>query len=181
MPLITITNIILYIAFAAILYFIIKGFTGRCLSNIKIVIMIILILILMIFICNSNMVCSNGTTEGFNTISSNPLSVPSPQNLVNEFGIDQNKYSQIIRNEDEAKKRIRCTYQNEMIGTETNPLNTVPLGAALYDYTYLPPENWFRAYEKPPVCITDNPAKIRPMTSSTIYGLMEFETSDHQD
>ena len=62
-----------------------------------------------------------------------------------------------------------------MVNTTTNPLNTVPLGTQLYGYTYMPPENWFRAYEQPPVCITDNNTTVNPVTDPSINCLLEYE------
>lgn len=98
------------------------------------------------------------------------------ENLKNWLGIDHDKYREIKNREEQVKKTIRSTYSGDMIHTTTNPMNTVPLGSKLYPYTYLPPENWFRAYEQPPVCIVDKPATVSPLTDPTVHGLIEFDT-----
>jgi len=73
-------------------------------------------------------------------------------------------------------EKIQSMHKNDMANTNTHPFNTIPLGSQLYGYTYLPPENWFRAYEKPPICTTDKKCRIMPMSDASITGLMEFDT-----
>ena len=76
--------------------------------------------------------------------------------------------------------RIAGGYKDEMVYTSTHPFNTVPLGTQLYGYTYLPPENWFRAYERPPVCVTDDRSPVVPVYSSAgVSELMQFDTTNN--
>lgn len=95
-------------------------------------------------------------------------------------GIDKKTYEALIKNEQKAEDRIRDNYRDEMVYTSTHPFNTVPLGTQLYGYTYLPPENWFRAYERPPVCVTDKKCPVCPIAEGgSSSGLMEFDTSNN--
>ena len=106
--------------------------------------------------------------------------------------IDMEVYGELVDQENRAKNRIRTAYTNEMVFTETNPLNTVPLGTQLYGYTFLPPENWFRAYERPPVCINNtfgnNPMNGQYGMPNLIYpaerdndtaNLLQFDTTSN--
>lgn len=97
--------------------------------------------------------------------------------LRNVINIDEQQYQNIKNNENKIMDKIRSNYKDDMIHTTTHPFNTIPLGSQLYGYTYLPPENWFRAYEKPPVCVTNNRSPIYSMTSPSTAGLMEFDTN----
>lgn len=195
-------NILLYIGLAAVIFFILKAFTNNLLTNSHIIWIVLIIMVLVILLLNQCTLCTNNKNkELFKNVGTNyelsksyrppsPASrSPSPsscpeyldedlENLKDEMEIDHNKYWAIKNKENQIKRKIRQEYTGEMPYTTTNPINTVPLGSKLYDYTYLPPENWFRAYEQPPVCITDNPANISSMTDPTIKGLVEFDTEN---
>jgi len=96
------------------------------------------------------------------------------------MGIDKEVYEKLGQEEQEAMGKIVGRYRDEMVYTSTHPFNTVPLGTQLYGYTYLPPENWFRAYEKPPVCVTDRRCPVEPIYSGKdTVDLMEFDTSNN--
>jgi hypothetical protein len=97
--------------------------------------------------------------------------------LENIMGIDKDVLRKLIENEKKAKDVIRKTWRDEMVYTDSNPFNTVPLGTQLYGYTYLPPENWFRAYERPPVCVTDSPNNVMPIVEQDTIGLMQFDAA----
>jgi hypothetical protein len=102
---------------------------------------------------------------------------PDIENLKDIMGIDKKTYRKLIQEEERAMERIAGGYKDEMIYTDTHPFNTVPLGTQLYGYTYLPPENWFRAYEKPPVCVTDQRCPVVPVYSGNgTSELMEFDS-----
>jgi hypothetical protein len=92
--------------------------------------------------------------------------------------LDRAKLEQLENNEDKARAEIRKGYKDEMKYTTSHEFNTRPLGAQIYSYTFLPPENWFRAYDRPPVCVTDKYNSVNPSTdsSSTVANLMEFDT-----
>ena len=195
-------NIIKYLGLAAISYFLIKAFANNKLTNIQIVIIVLLILLFVFFIVGQNFNCPKNNEifqainqskkmEHFEPHENNKILKNNKNNKNNKInyvdediqdfkdimGIDKQKYQNIKNNEKKIKNKIRSSYKDGMLYTETNPLNTVPLGAQLYGYTYLPPENWFRAYEKPPVCITDKRCAICPMTDKSIAGLIEFDAS----
>lgn len=93
--------------------------------------------------------------------------------------VDPQSYNAVSQNELNAQKKIADNFTNDMVYTKTNPLNTLPLGAQVYGYTYLPPENWFRGYDKPPVCVTEKPAVVCPAPIPGLTGLMEFDTSNN--
>jgi hypothetical protein len=95
------------------------------------------------------------------------------------MGIDKQTYEKLIENEKKAMNKIREKQRDEMVYTNTHPFNTIPLGTQLYGYTYLPPENWFRAYERPPVCVTDKQCPVCPIAESNTSGLMEFDTTNN--
>jgi hypothetical protein len=102
------------------------------------------------------------------------------QDFMDIMGIDKQLYEKLIKRENKAKEKIRQNYRDEMVYTTTNPFNTVPLGTQLYGYTYLPPENWFRAYERPPVCVSDSRCPVCPIADGgSTSGLMEFDTSNN--
>jgi hypothetical protein len=103
------------------------------------------------------------------------------QDMKSIMGIDKKVYHELVENEKKAKEVIRKgpRFHNEMVYTNTNPFNTVPLGTQLYGYTYLPPENWFRAYERPPVCVTDQRCAVCPLADKGTADLMEFDTTNN--
>ena len=97
------------------------------------------------------------------------------------MGIDKITEKGLIQKETEAEQKIKDRHRNEMQYTNSHPYNTIPLGSQIYSYTYLPPENWFRAYERPPVCITDRAHKneVYPVGENKYTDLMEFDTTAH--
>lgn len=185
-----------YLGLAAIIYFLLKSFVNDKLSNTQILIIVISIMVLVIFIIGQNSECSKRRKEGFETSQTNnevivdtepnskePEEIDYNQNAVLRdiavFGLDKNRYEKILADEKEAMDKIKSGYQNEMIYTQTHPFNTVPLGSRLYGYTFLPPENWFRAYERPPVCITDKKCTVCPMNEPSTAGLLEFDSANN--
>ncbi len=91
--------------------------------------------------------------------------------------VDRKKMEQLQNNEDKARAEIRAGYKDEMKYTTSHEFNTRPLGAQIYSYTMLPPENWFRAYDRPPVCVSEKYNTVNPASSSsTTANLMEFDT-----
>jgi hypothetical protein len=95
------------------------------------------------------------------------------------MAIDKKTFKKLMENEQKAMKRVQDRHTNEMVYTTTHPFNTVPLGTQLYGYTYLPPENWFRAYERPPVCVTDQRCPVCPSGYNGTADLMQFDTSNN--
>ena len=95
------------------------------------------------------------------------------------MAIDKKTFKKIMDNEQRAMDVIQDNHTNEMVYTNTHPFNTVPLGTQLYGYTYLPPENWFRAYERPPVCVTDQRCPVCPSAYGNTADLMQFDTSNN--
>jgi len=91
--------------------------------------------------------------------------------------IDRKKLSELEQNEEKARAKIRSTYKDEMKYTNSHEFNTRPLGAQIYSYTMLPPENWFRAYDRPPVCVSEKYNTVNPALSlANTANLMEFDT-----
>ena len=200
----SLNDIIKYVGFALITYFLLKAFANNKLSNKEISLIVLIITIMVIIICSQKSNCSKNRFETFANMESdksnkssdaNPIGSGtgtrtgiesgnklSPENknvqeLAKLFGIDLDKYNQIIDRENNVKKQIKSKYTNDMIHTTTNPLNTIPLGASIYGYTYLPPENWFRAYEMPPVCHSfGGNTKIHYPAPKSTEGLLELDT-----
>lgn len=194
---ISIPNIVKYLGLAAIFYFFIKAFASNKLTDLQIALIVTIIMIFVIFIAGQNFSCirregyqvSNGIQMDEN-INDNGIEIYQGNDdfsyedddfkkLKDEMGIDNIKYQQIKDREKEAMNRIRSKYKYDMVRTTSNPLNTVPLGASIYGYTYLPPENWFRAYECPPVCITDKKCPVCPIMDPLVANLMEFDTENN--
>lgn len=99
---------------------------------------------------------------------------PEVAGIENSGVINKQNYQGLIAQEERAKDNIRQSWTNEMIFTESNPLNTIPLGSQVYQMTYLPPENWFRGYDTPPVCIMDRPSVVNAIGEGNQYAdLME--------
>jgi hypothetical protein len=111
----------------------------------------------------------------------NPFRNPDVEELINLTNADKSTIVKLAENANLAKQRIKDNYKYEMKYTKTNPFNTIPLGSQIYDYTFLPPENWFRGYEQPPVCITNDRCQVSPSMGSNEYlpYLMEFDTAAH--
>lgn len=167
--------IIIYIGLILILFFLIKGFVKNCLNNTQILILIFIIVLIVIFVCSQSCMPNVETYSPINSLAPLSSSPDSPM----QPGCSMNRYNDIIRREQMAMNKIRSKYQNDMVYTESHPFNTVPLGAQLYDYTYLPPENWFRPYEQPHVCTSNNRYKDYYTPDKSICGLMEFETDEY--
>lgn len=120
------------------------------------------------------------TTESINFDLPKSAKDKDIENLKDIVGINKKIYEELKDEEKAAMAKIAAKYRDEMVYTETHPFNTVPLGTQLYGYTYLPPENWFRAYERPPVCVTDNRCPVVPVyTSKGTSELMEFDTTNN--
>ena len=193
-------DIIKYVGFALIIYFLLKAFADNKLSNKQISLIVLVITILVIIICSQTLGCSKNRIEKFENLESSmpnsnlnksdhEIKSSLPNETINKttgyeytpelaklLGIDLKKYGQIIDRENDVKDKIRSAYTNDMTQTTTNPLNTVPLGKAIYGYTFLPPENWFRAYDTPPVCHSLGETYVHYSVPKSIEGLLEFDT-----
>lgn len=194
-------DLVKYIGLALIFFFLIKAFSNQFLSNIQIIIIVVCIMVLVIFLACQNFTCQNKQKfEGYQSglqinasaFDKNNKNIDQTKNqdyvdadledledledLKDNMNINRDKYQDIKNREKEAMKRIRSGYENDMVHTTSHPFNTVPLGTQLYDYTYLPAENWFRAYENPPPCIMDEQTIVEPIGNSSITGLMEFDS-----
>lgn len=195
-----------YIGIIAVIYFLIKAFANDKMNNKEICLLTLFITVPIIAMCVqlSKKKCQIKRAEYYQ-ITDPPIvpsiypgpsnqdmvlgtvKVPPPlpesaqdldvQDFKSLLPIDLEVYDGLIDEENAAKDRIRQAYTNEMVFTETNPLNTVPLGTQLYGYTFLPPENWFRAYERPPVCITDRISPVFPIGEGSKFAdLLEFDS-----
>jgi hypothetical protein len=107
---------------------------------------------------------------------------PDITDLKDNMQVDKKLISQLNDREQKARQIIRSKYKDEMQYTNTHEFNTIPLGSQIYSYTYLPPENWFRAYERPPVCISNDTCPVCPVVvnGNSTAELMEFDTMANQ-
>lgn len=194
---ITLQDGIKYIGLAAIIYFLIKAFAANILSDKHILILVILIMAVVIFIANQKVGCDRrieGFQQQIDGITKQPDTPQGASNSSNDWNkqnynsqdfediknlmnLDIGTYNRLNEQEKQAINKIKSKYRDDMVYTQTNPLNTVPLGSQLYGYTYMPPENWFRAYERPPVCITDKKCQVCPVADASIAGLLEFDSN----
>ena len=200
----TLQDSIKYIAIAAIIYFLLKGFSIGKLSEQHIILLVVAIMAIIIFIACQQFTCPKRRLEGYQMTDTavttsvypgpdntdQPLDKPKEwdntqypdddiQDMKDIMAIDKETYDRLTENEKKAIDKIRAGYTNEMVYTTTHPFNTVPLGTQLYGYTFLPPENWFRAYERPPVCITDKKCPVCPVADASTSGLLEFDASNN--
>lgn len=162
------------------------------------------IIMLTIIILNRETFQTKKTTEGYENLqfplatsvfANNKPSTYSPQKYIRDvqmtkypdadvedlkdiMQVDKNLIKKLDDNEKKAREAIRKNYQDDMRFTNTHEFNTIPLGSQIYSYTYLPPENWFRAYERPPVCITDKQCPVCPMVSNYV-NFMEFDAASN--
>lgn len=202
------SDYIKYIGFTAILYFLIKAFIGDKVDNTQVITLVVLVIVIFIFISSSKFKCINNiehyqitnppiidsvypqisNTNTHTTLPddikiqklTNRSYVNADLELLKTLGnVDPQSYNAVSNNEINAQKQISNQFTNEMVYTKTNPLNTIPLGSQVYGYTYLPPENWFRGYDKPPVCVTERPALVCPTPDPKLTGLMEFDNSNN--
>ena len=190
-----------YAGYGGVLYFLIKSIAKDNIDNKQLICLVIGIVIITIFLMQAK--CKK--VEGYqvtdppivdsiypgpvNTETRSARLLPMPKSIdyvdedIKDFkdiaGIDKKTYEELIINENNAMNKIRMGYKDEMVFTTSHPFNTVPLGTQLYGYTYLPPENWFRAYERPPVCVTDKRCPVNPTLDASTSGLMEFDTSNN--
>jgi len=120
------------------------------------------------------------------TVTAPPPMPPMPidQDIKDQMsitGIDMKIYDALGAEEQRAKDKIRASYTNDMVYTESNPLNTIPLGTQIYGYTYLPAENWFRAYERPPPCLVEGKGTlsvVRPISEGAyLSDLLEYDAA----
>jgi hypothetical protein len=198
-------NFIKYLGLAIIIFFLIKAFTDNKLDNTSVCILVIIIMALIMFLIR-NTTCVRSKNEHYQ-ITDPPIVdsiYPGPDNIEMEtdilepmkpdikekdqdiqdfkdiMAIDKETYQKLIKNEKNAEEQIREKQRDEMVYTNTHPFNTIPLGTQLYGYTYLPPENWFRAYERPPVCVTNKRCPTCPIAEGgSTSNLMEFDTSNN--
>src|SRR3984885_7667505 len=174
---ISLQEIIKYVGLIAIIYFLVKAFSEDKLSTNQVLLLSLLILIVAAFVLYKS---KNECIK----IQPIPLNGPNIDKDIRDFKdimtIDKKTYAALIAEEQRAEDRIKNNYRDEMVYTSTHPFNTIPLGTQLYGYTYLPPENWFRAYERPPVCVTDKRCPVCPVAEGgKTSGLMEFDTSNN--
>lgn len=180
-------EIIKYFSGGLVIWLMTKAFVGDKVENNKITSLTIIIVIIAYLLCDAFNKCDmRERYEGLNDKKPSDEDVFMEPNNENEddienmkkvFNIDEDKYNDVIARENEAKEKIKSNYKYDMKYTNSNPLNTKPLGASIYGYTFLPPENWFRAYEAPPVCITDKRSAVVPIIGSSTEGLMEFDNN----
>ena len=92
--------------------------------------------------------------------------------------INKNVLKEINMREQKEKEKIRGEYEYEMPYTVTHEYNTRPLGRAVSGYTYLPPENWFRPWDRTPICISGKNYKAEPSVASAPLNqqYLEFDT-----
>jgi hypothetical protein len=92
--------------------------------------------------------------------------------------IDKKELREINEREAEERKKIRKEYQYEMPYTIAHEYNTRPLGRQVPGYTYLPPENWFRPWDRVPICVGGGKFDARPTTASASLDqqYLEFDT-----
>lgn len=95
-------------------------------------------------------------------------------NFMDIANIDKQAYQALVNNENRVKNILLDDYP-KIASSLTNPLNTVPLGAQLYGYTYLPPENWFRAYDRPPLCLTENANGVTGTIDPIVGNMLQFD------
>lgn len=183
------TAIIAYIGLAAIIYFLIKAFAYNKLSSKDIAVLVAIIMLLVIFIASQRYTCPKryegftnsvvtGSIPGRET-KSTAVAEDDNQQLKNIIGIDADRYNQIKEKEQAAMDRIRATHRDDMVHTRTHPFNTVPLGSQLYGYTFMPPENWFRAYEAPPICETNGIISMSYRPDPRTASLLELDTKNN--
>jgi hypothetical protein len=179
-------DIIIYIALAAIVYFLIKAFAANKIKETYIILLTLFIVIIFIAITSNKFTCKNNNLEGFQntdkgiveSVYDGPNNDNDLNNMKNVMGLDKEIYNRLKENEIKAMDNIRSKYKYDMVHTTSHPFNTVPLGTQLYGYTYLPPENWFRPYEQPPVCAV-NQSRIESTPDAYINGLLEFDASNN--
>lgn len=94
--------------------------------------------------------------------------------------IDKAALREINMREAEERKKIRKQYRYEMPYTIAHEYNTRPLGRAVPGYTYLPPENWFRPWDREPIC-AGNKGPAMPTTSSAPLDQQYLEFDTHVD
>ena len=76
----------------------------------------------------------------------------------------------------ERRNRIADRWRGEQKYTEITPENTIPLGQnADQGYTMLDPIQWFRGYERPPVCMIDTPTPVSGVSPEGIDQYMQFD------
>jgi hypothetical protein len=200
-------DIVKYIGIAAIVFFLIKAFASNGLDNKQVLFLVVAIMLIMIFLLCQKDDCKKKSLNEAYEITDPPIVdsiYPGPDNTEyraakllpmppaidytnqdlldqeNIMGIDKKTLKALKRQERKAQKNIRNHYRDEMVFTTTNPINTVPLGTQLYGYTYLPPENWFRGYNQPPVCITDKKCPVCPvLDDSKTSDLLQFDASNN--
>lgn len=181
----SVVDSIKYIGLAAIIYFLIKAFVNDKLDNMQIAFLVVCILVLIIFITNHSSKCV--IVEKYqNMISDTPVASDPSTNHEDDdirdfkeiMGIDKQYYQKIKDNEQELMNKIKNDYTNDMVYTNTHPFNTIPLGSKSDGFTYMPVEHWFRAYEKPPVCISDKKCPVCPIVDSGTEGLIEYDKPD---
>lgn len=201
---ITLQDGIKYIGIAAVIYFLIKAFTQDQLDNSQIALLVVIIMALVIFIMNQQTTCPK-QKENYQILQTPivPSIYPGPQteppvetnqevpkcnykyvdkdiqDMKSIAGLNLKVYDELVENEQKAMDKIRSKFTNEMVYTDTHPFNTIPLGTQIYGYTYLPPENWFRAYERPPICATDKRCTVCPVTDGSTSDLLQFNAADN--
>lgn len=147
-------DIIKYVGLAVVFYFLIRAFTNDKLTNTQIIVIVICIMALVIFVATKNFNCPK--KEKF---SGNKIPEIKPNNLPNLLN-DSDFF-----NEDDIKEMKSIIENREKEKQKDNN----------YGYTYMPPETWFSAYNRVPVCITDKKCAVCPVSDPYICGLMEFE------
>jgi len=205
---ISLEDIIKYVGLAIIIFCLVKAFADKKIKDQYILLLVLFIMAPIVFLQVGKFTCPRvALTENYQvtdppvvpSIYPGPpnrdrvlgtVTIPPPlpasatdldvQDQKSISGIDMQIFEKLGGAEDRAKDKIRRAYANEMVFTRTNPLNTVPLGTQLYGYTYLPPENWFRAYERPPVCLVNGTDKLwtaNPIDEGAyVRDLLEFDT-----
>jgi hypothetical protein len=101
--------------------------------------------------------------------------------LKKSVSFNDDVHKKIKEQESKAKKKIIS--KKKKTNSRTNPLNTVPLGTSHFNYTMMPVENWFRAYDRPPICLPssndDDDDEVKPTEHKHTSNLMHVDSHDN--
>jgi len=102
------------------------------------------------------------------------------RDLENMNHVNPERLAILRDNINRRRAAIANRWQDEMKYTQITPENTVPLGQNVdKGYTMLDPIQWFRAWERPPVCQTDKQCPVCPVAPEGTEEYMQFDSRDN--
>jgi len=167
-------HLLIFLALAIIIFFLLKAFVGNKLSNIQIVLIILAIMLIVIFISGQDIGCRRKkSAEKYQSVDNKLSTFKSNYDILvtEEENDDPNEFNQ----PNQTNQPNQCP---NIVASTINPKpKNTGKNSDPYGYTYLSPKLWYQDYDTVPICITNERCRTCPMVEPLTNGLLEVDFS----